>query len=117
MKKFIHVLEGKVVSRYESQNAMVFGGPWGAGESHEVPEEIKLEYAELEDGVVVEKLPADYYKLQRATEYPSMADYLDGVVKSHSDDQDIHNEGVAQIEKYLADCLAVKAKYPKPAGE
>lgn len=44
------------------------------------------------------------YKAQRAAEYPPIADYLDGVVKS---DQ-------AQIQKYIDDCLAVKAKYPKP---
>lgn len=47
----------------------------------------------------------DYQRL-RAAEYPPMADYLDGVVKG---DQ-------AQIDKYIADCLAVKAKYPKPSG-
>lgn len=40
----------------------------------------------------------------RAAEYPPMSEYLDGVVKG---DQ-------AQIDKYIADCLAVKAKYPKP---
>lgn len=40
----------------------------------------------------------------RASEYPPMSDYLDGIVKG---DQ-------AQIDKYIADCLAVKAKYPKP---
>jgi hypothetical protein len=40
----------------------------------------------------------------RAEAYPPMSDYLDGVVKG---DQ-------AQIDKYIADCLAVKAKYPKP---
>ena len=39
----------------------------------------------------------------RRHEYPPMADYLDGIVKG---DQ-------AQIDKYIADCLAVKAKYPK----
>ena len=44
------------------------------------------------------------YKRKRAAEYPPMTDYLDGVVKG---DQ-------AQIDKYIADCLAVKAKYPKP---
>lgn len=44
------------------------------------------------------------YAAARATEYPPMADYLDGIVKG---DQ-------AQIDKYIADCLAVKAKYPKP---
>lgn len=40
----------------------------------------------------------------RANEYPSMTDYLDGVVKG--DD--------AQIQAYIDACLAVKAKYPKP---
>jgi hypothetical protein len=43
------------------------------------------------------------YKAKRASEYPPMTDYLDGVVKG---DQ-------TQIDKYIADCLAVKAKYPK----
>jgi len=46
---------------------------------------------------------AKTYAEKRAAEYPSMTDYLDGVVKG---DQ-------AQIDKYIADCLAVKAKYPK----
>jgi len=43
------------------------------------------------------------YAEKRAAEYPPVTDYLDGVVKG---DQ-------AQIDKYIADCLAVKAKYPK----
>ena len=43
------------------------------------------------------------YKAKRASEYPPITDYLDGIVKG---DQ-------AQIDKYIADCLAVKAKYPK----
>ena len=43
------------------------------------------------------------YKYARASEYPPMTDYLDAVVKN---DQ-------AQIDKYIADCLAVKAKFPK----
>lgn len=44
------------------------------------------------------------YKRSRAFEYPPITEYIDGVVKG---DQ-------AQIDKYIADCLAVKAKYPKP---
>ena len=43
------------------------------------------------------------YIAKRAAEYPPITDYIDGVVKG---DQ-------AQIDKYIADCLAVKAKYPK----
>jgi hypothetical protein len=44
------------------------------------------------------------YKYNRMKEYPPVSDYLDGVVKGNQ----------AQIDKYIADCLAVKAKYPKP---
>ena len=43
------------------------------------------------------------YKAKRASEYPPITDYIDGVVKGNQ----------AQIDKYIADCLAVKAKYPK----
>lgn len=43
------------------------------------------------------------YAEKRASEYPLFTEYLDGIVKG---DQ-------AQIDKYIADCLAVKAKYPK----
>jgi hypothetical protein len=43
------------------------------------------------------------YAQKRIAEYPPYTDYLDGMVKA---DQ-------AQIDKYIADCLAVKAKYPK----
>jgi hypothetical protein len=54
-----------------------------------------------------QELIADYqgneYKRNRANEYPDFKEYLDGIVKG--DD--------AQIQKYINDCLAVKAKYPK----
>jgi hypothetical protein len=46
---------------------------------------------------------AHAYIAKRASEYPNPAEYLDGVVKG---DQ-------AQIDKYIADCLAIKAKFPK----
>lgn len=44
------------------------------------------------------------YQRDRAEEYPSINDYIDGVVKG---DQ-------VQIQVYVDACLAVKAKYPKP---
>lgn len=50
--------------------------------------------------------PRDYAEA-RAREYPSLAIYLDGIVKG---DQ-------AQIQAYIDACLAVKAKYPKPTEE
>lgn len=50
------------------------------------------------------EIDANKYKEKRQAEYPDFKDYLDGIVKG---DQ-------AQIDKYIADCQAVKAKYPKP---
>lgn len=44
------------------------------------------------------------YQIQRAAEYPAIADYLDGIVKGDT----------AQVQTYIDACLAVKAKYPKP---
>jgi len=46
---------------------------------------------------------AKTYSDRRKESYPPATDYLDGVVKG---DQ-------GQIDKYIADCLAVKDKYPK----
>jgi hypothetical protein len=54
-------------------------------------QELKLEYK------------SKNYQRQRAKEYPDFKEYLDAIVKG--DD--------AQIQKYINDCLAVKAKYPK----
>ena len=44
------------------------------------------------------------YQQQRSLEYPAIADYLDGIVKSDTE----------QVQTYIDACLAVKAKYPKP---
>jgi len=56
----------------------------------------------------MERLQAEYdaqdYARKRAAEYPDYRDYLDAIVKG--DD--------TQKQKYIDDCLAVKAKYPKP---
>ena len=44
------------------------------------------------------------YIAKRQAEYPPYSDYLDGIAKG---DQ-------TQIAKYIANCQAVKVKYPKP---
>ncbi len=44
------------------------------------------------------------YIAKRASEYPPITDYLDGIVKGDTE----------QVEAYIDACLAVKAKYPKP---
>ncbi len=48
-------------------------------------------------------IDAHAYIAKRQAEYPPFTDYLDGIAKG---DQ-------VQINKYIADCQAVKAKYPK----
>lgn len=52
--------------------------------------------------VLGEHAPVSYVYL-RAAQYPPITDYLDGVVKG---DQ-------AQIDRYIAECLAVKERFPK----
>lgn len=46
------------------------------------------------------------YVRQRITAYPELGEFVDAWVKN---DQ-------AALEEYRQKCLAVKAKYPKPAG-
>ena len=48
-------------------------------------------------------IDAHAYIAKRQAEYPPITDYLDGIVKGDE----------AQIAKYIADCQAVKIKYPK----
>jgi hypothetical protein len=58
---------------------------------------------QYDEAVVQAYIDANAYIAKRQAEYPPMTDYLDGIAKG---DQ-------AQIDKYIADCQAVKAKYPK----
>ena len=64
------------------------------------PSEASIETAHYEWQAIYD---SQDYSRQRKPNYPPMTDYLDGIVKG---DQ-------AQIDKYIADCLAVKEKYPK----
>ena len=49
-------------------------------------------------------IDAHAYIAKRQAEYPPITDWVDGIAKG---DQ-------AQINKYIADCQAVKTKYAKP---
>jgi len=59
---------------------------------------------EYNEATVQAYIDAHAYIEKRQKEYPPMTDYLDGIAKG---DQ-------TQIDKYIADCQAVKTKYPKP---
>ena len=58
---------------------------------------------EYNEATVQAYIDAHSYIAKRQTEYPPITDYLDGIVKGDE----------AQIAKYIADCQAVKIKYPK----
>jgi hypothetical protein len=74
---------------------------WADTDSSKIPSEsaIKAEQDRLQ--AVWEN---NEYQRKRAKEYPDPRLYLDAVVKG---DQEA-------IQAYIDDCLAVKAKYPKP---
>lgn len=63
-------------------------------------EDLNKESARLQ-----EEYEAVEYQRLREKEYPDFREYLDGIVKA---DQD-------QIDAYIAACLTVKDKYPKPS--
>jgi len=63
------------------------------------------EVVEIDETIVNAWVNPNAYKELRIREYPPIEDYLDGIVKA--DD--------LQVQKYIDDCLAVKAKYPKKA--
>jgi len=63
----------------------------------------KSELAKLQEIFDKKVYSEKSYNIKRIREYPPATDYLDGIVKG---DQ-------GQIDKYIADCLAVKEKFPK----
>lgn len=67
-------------------------------------EEVAQDIEDAQWAVEQAELEKTDYQRNRASEYPSINDYIDGVVKG---DQ-------TQIQEYIDACLAVKAKYPKP---
>jgi hypothetical protein len=95
---------GKALAKIAGgKNWILHGGTyeglvWNDESSMPTKEEVETEAARLQA-----EYDATEYQRKRAAEYPPMSDYLDGVVKG---DQ-------AQIDAYVAACLAVKAKYPK----
>ncbi len=57
--------------------------------------------------------PVLTYAEKRSAEYPDLREYLDAQVKINSGNKELQAEGYEQFDKYIKDCLAVKAKYPK----
>jgi hypothetical protein len=89
------------------------GAQWVlSGDEYSGLEWISEDIDQPTEAVLIEeaaRLQAEYdaleYQRLRAPEYPPIEDYVDGIVKG---DQD-------QIDTYIAACIAVKEKYPKPS--
>jgi hypothetical protein len=72
---------------------------WEGGQKKPTKVEVEAEVARLQK----EWEDTEYQRL-RAKEYPDIKEYLDGLVKGDA----------TQMQAYIDECLAVKAKYPKP---
>lgn len=96
---------------YKNQNNEIFAYELDGSQDHLISNNLISITQEEADQIIQDKTQAEQlayvnsltYQEKRALEYPPITDYLDGVVKN---DQ-------AQIDKYIVDCLAIKAKYPK----
>ena len=94
---------------YQDSNNNIYAYELDGSQDHLIGDKVSVTQAEVDAMNAAkeqEYLDSISYAEKRQAEYPDFKDYLDGVVKG---DQ-------VQIDKYIADCLAVKAKYPK-AGE
>jgi hypothetical protein len=79
--------------------------------------EVKTLILKYKEDFKVNVAPDDWmiqnYALLRRWAYPDIEDFLDATVKINSGDPALAAEGQAQLDDYVAKCLAVKAKYPE----
>jgi hypothetical protein len=97
------------ITKVDALLSLRLGAKWTLrGEELEWLDTVQTQPTEEEIQTEIARLQVDYiakeYQRKRQAEYPPMTDYLDGIAKG---DQ-------AQINKYIADCQAVKSRYPKP---
>lgn len=100
MARFAIIEDGKVINIAEAEADFAAEQGWIETSEANIGDS-------YEEGLFIKPIPVVdplAYQQLRASEYPPMSDYLDGIVKSDA----------AQIKTYIDACLAVKAKYPKP---
>lgn len=89
---------------FKNTNNELFWLDAGDDPANWIPGCVQISDAEAET-IKASKIILPTYQELRAAEYPSVSDYLDGVVKGDTE----------QIQQYIDRCLAVKEKYPKVA--
>jgi hypothetical protein len=98
------------MKHYKDSNNKLFGFednqnvPAGLVEINKLEAEV-LGKQNFEAQKEIEIASMDYVR-QRLTAYPELGAFVDAWVKNDE----------AALEEYRQECLAVKAKYPKPAG-
>ncbi len=91
---------------YKDSNNNIHAYELDGSQDHLIGDKVSVTQAEVDAMNAAkeqEYLDSLSYAEKRQAEYPDFKDYLDGVVKG---DQ-------VQIDKYIADCLAVKEAHPK----
>ena len=94
---------GKILEAGTNEESTMIQNAVNAGVSEDDIEFGQTDFATMSRWLEKQDWSAKTYVEKRKPNYPPMTDYLDGIVKG---DQ-------AQVDKYIADCLAVKEKYPK----
>jgi hypothetical protein len=96
------------MKHYKSPNNEIYAYESDGSQDHIIPADyvaITDEEAEqLRIAMAQSQFNSLTYAQKRFAEYPPIFDYVDAIVKG---DQ-------AAVDKYIADCKAVKEKYPKP---
>lgn len=87
---------------YKNTNNEVFAYEEDGSQDHLIGDKISITKEEFNQ-IQLSKAQELSYVEKRQSEYPSVFDYIDGIVKGDNE----------QINKYISDCLAVKSKYPK----
>jgi hypothetical protein len=94
---------------YKDTNNKIFAYELDGSQDHLIGNKTPITKQQA-DAIIAQQTQTEFeslsYAEKRRSEYPSILDYIDGVVKG---DQ-------AQINAYISACQAVKAKYPKPPG-
>lgn len=94
------------MKHYKDSNNKLFGFEAGQEVPAGLVEITKQEADELGKAIAQAEFDSlDYYR-QRIYSYPEIGEFLDAWVKGDE----------SALEEYRQACLAVKAKYPKPAG-
>lgn len=87
---------------YKNTNNEVFAYDEDGSQDHLIGDKISITKEEFNQ-IQLSNYQELSYVEKRQSEYPSVFNYIDGIVKGDNE----------QINKYISDCLAVKSKYPK----